>query len=41
MKRMTLAAALFAGTAFAGFSPAFAGQAPYGMSAPNFPGQQS
>ena len=37
MKRKTLAAALFAGTAFAGFAPAFAGQAPYGMAAPNFP----
>lgn len=37
MKRKTIAAVLFAGTAFAGVSPAFAGQAPYGMSAPNFP----
>ncbi len=37
MKRKTLAAALFAGTAFAGFAPAFAGQVPYAASAPNVP----
>src|SRR6202171_3125536 len=38
MKRKILAAALLAGTALAGLSPAFAGQAPYGASAPNIPG---
>ena len=32
-----LSAALLAGTALAGLSPAFAGQAPYGASAPNIP----
>src|ERR1700692_2809198 len=37
MKRKILAAALLAGTALAGLSPAFAGQAPYGASAPNIP----
>jgi YVTN family beta-propeller protein len=37
LKRKVLTAALFAGTTLAGFSPAFAGQAPYGSSAPNFP----
>src|SRR6202045_4995669 len=37
MKRKILAAALLAGTALAGLSPAFAGQAPYGASAPNMP----
>ena len=37
MKRKILAAALVAGTALAGLSPAFAGQAPYGTSATNIP----
>src|ERR1700738_1458174 len=37
MKRKILAAALLAGTALAGLSPAFAGQASYGASAPNIP----
>ena len=37
MRRRILAAALLAGTALAGLSPAFAGQAPYGASAPNIP----
>src|SRR6202140_5448031 len=37
MKRKILAAALLAGTALAGLSLAFAGQAPYGASAPNIP----
>src|ERR1700731_4435843 len=37
MKRKIFAAALLAGTALAGLSPAFAGQAPYGASAPNIP----
>src|SRR6201991_1512745 len=37
MKRNIVAAALFAGTAFSGVSPAFARQAPYGASAPNVP----
>src|SRR6201987_451295 len=35
MKRKIFAAALLAGTALGGVSPAFAGQAPYGASAPN------
>jgi cytochrome c peroxidase len=37
VKRKILAAALLAGTALAGLSLAFAGQAPYGASAPNIP----
>jgi YVTN family beta-propeller protein len=37
MKRKTLAASLLAGVILAGISPAFSGQAPYGVSAPNFP----
>jgi YVTN family beta-propeller protein len=37
VKHKTLAAALLAGTALAGLSPAFAGQAPDGASAPNTP----
>jgi len=37
MKPKILAAALLAGTALAGVSSAFAGQAPYGASAPNIP----
>ncbi len=37
MKRMYLTAVLVAGTVLAGFSPALAGQVPYGTSAPNFP----
>src|ERR1700746_684028 len=37
MKRSILAATLLAGTALVGLSPAFAGQAPYGASAPNIP----
>jgi YVTN family beta-propeller protein len=37
MKRKIVAAALFAGTAFSGASPALAGQAPYGAAAPNIP----
>src|ERR1700688_211836 len=37
MKCKILTAALLAGTALAGLSPAFAGQAPYGASAPNIP----
>jgi YVTN family beta-propeller protein len=37
MKRKILTAALLVSTAVAGLSPAFAGQAPYGASAPNVP----
>src|ERR1700739_2045810 len=37
MTRKILAATLLAGTALVGLSPAFAGQAPYGASAPNIP----
>jgi YVTN family beta-propeller protein len=37
MKRTIFTIALLAGTALSGFSPAFAGQAPYGSAAPNFP----
>src|SRR6202051_588910 len=37
MKCKILAAALLAGTAISGLSPAFAAQAPYGASAPNIP----
>jgi YVTN family beta-propeller protein len=37
MKRKLLAAALFAGSALTGLSPTFAGQAPYGASAPDIP----
>src|ERR1700680_382784 len=37
MKHKILAAPLLAGAALAGLSPAFAGQAPYGTSAPNIP----
>ena len=37
MKRKYLTAVLLAGTVLAGFSPALAGQVPYGASAPNFP----
>ena len=37
MKRKIFTAALLAGTVIAGVSPAVAGQAPYGASAPNIP----
>jgi YVTN family beta-propeller protein len=37
VKRKILTAALLAGTALAGLTPAFAGQAPYDASAPNIP----
>ena len=37
MKRTVFTIALLAGTALSGFSPAFAGQAPYGSAAPNIP----
>ena len=37
MKRKILTTALLAGTALAGLTPAFAGQAPYDASAPNIP----
>ena len=37
MKPKILAAALFAGTALTGLSPAFGGQVPYSASAPNIP----
>lgn len=37
MKRTLFTVSLLAGTALAGLSPAFAGQAPYGSAAPNIP----
>ena len=37
MTRSIFTAALLVSTAVAGLSPAFAGQAPYGASAPNIP----